>query len=744
MAEQERNYLDVEATAAQVKKGIEEVVDALTANIFENNNKVFTLEVEEGLNIGSSEEDLLNGVKIRLKKVSAISPIEINKGEMPIGDGEDWLKKSHLYSSFFPTGDASNGAYTEVRFGPDMITEPNIPYPNGQIGYSTSRFVISGNPLAIEDETNLSTSMDTRIKANDAKTFKMVIAETAKATFEDNSNFSVDSKGLHFAADNNNWGENRFTLTDGANMDVTGDVSGSPQVYIHGKCFLNLDRGYDPYYKKYNYTGNNAVVPIDGATIAMHDKAMLAMSEGAYVTASDTAKAYFQGTSLLQMNDQAQAHFTGGAYFMATGASKTYFENNSELYMQGGKMYMNGGAITLNAHGHQYTPCIHMNGGGTILFNASENVAGPIGSDLDPALVANPTSFVLVGQLAKGVGNYGNPQLQWGSLFGDWSYLTPTNRNPRIQIGDETMIMIDAAYGKGANWIKIGAADGGLVHISLTGNIFHQMNGNAYSDMSDDTHFEMHQNAISIMMGNAHFESYDDSIFVMRGKTALNKPWLDGDYIGHNDKNWLSPVKASNSPLLGMYDTSQFTMRGVWDTEKDLLIYTSTITLTDLALDEEFSTIEEMPEDVRRLIFMKMNEYSLQNKRYPTYWGFDNEYDLRTAHDEETGDVITEITLTLNSSNNYNLTVKNICYTTCPPDWKEHLDKIEDQPVVEIIENADVRIYGNSELKLTDYSIIANSEGFTFKDNFIGEEVSFSISELKELKKLLSGATITE
>lgn len=724
---EEKNYLDIAATAEQVKKSIEEVVEALTSDILENNNKVFTLEVDtENL----TEDNFLDSVGIKLKTVRAIAPIEVSLGEMPIGDGYNWLKKSYLYSSFFPTGDASNGAYTEVRLGPDMINEPRIPYPNGQIGYNISRLVLSGNPLAVEDTTSTSTSLDTRIKANDAKTFKLTLAEQAnvlfedssKVSFKDNSNFSVDSKGLHFAADNSNWGKNRFTLTDGANMDVTGDVSGSPQVYIHGKCFLNLDRGYDPYYKRYNYTGNNAVVPsIEGATIAMHDKAMLAMSEGAYVTASDMAKAYFQGSSLLQMNDSAQVHFTGEAYFMATGASKTYFENNSELYMQGGKMYMNGGTVTMNGHGFEYQPCINMNGGGTILFNSADTGGfGTTPGSSDPLILLNPASLIFVGQGAKGTGAHGDPQLDGtGNWFG-YKNLIPANRNPRVQIADETEIIVDAANGYGANWIKIGASEGGLVHISLTGNIFQQMNGNAHFDMSDATHFEMHQGATVLMTGGAYAEMRDSTRLIMRGVSKTN-PWKDGATANSAKRVLPRPVSSGGSAILGMYDVAQFTMRGVWDTDDDWTVNKTGVTLANWDTTLSIPTsIEELPEEFKEKLITgtttKIRDYK-----------------------DEDGNILTTFTLT-----GTNLKVTNYEYSTKPLDWNEHLDKIEDQPVVEIIENADVRIYGNSELKLTDYSIIANSEGFTFKDNTIGEEVSFSMSELKELKKLLTGATITE
>ena len=350
MAEQEKNYLDLEPTAAQIKKSIEEIVEKLTENVVENKDKIFTLKVDTG-NIprnfnGALTDDMLDKVKIRLQTVSAISPVEGKIGQMIMSDGNNWIRKSEFYTSLFTCGNQEEGDYTEVRFGPDLIDDPNIH------GKPISRLVLSGNPLSLKDKGSNSTIEAEKIKQADEKTFKMVIAETAKATFKNNSNFSVDSKGLHFAADNSDWYTDRFTLTGGANMDVTGDASGSPQVYIHGKCFLNLDGGYDPSSERNNYTGNNAVISeLKGATIAIHDKAMLAMSEGAYLTASDNAE--------------------------------VFFEKDSKLHMQGGHIVMNAGTLLFSPE--YYKPCICMNGGGQIVFNAySSTLSSRPDTEYDP------------------------------------------------------------------------------------------------------------------------------------------------------------------------------------------------------------------------------------------------------------------------------------------------------------------------------------------------------------------------
>lgn len=598
--EEDKIYLDLEPTAAQVKKGIEEIVEKLTENVVENKDKIFTLEVDvENMSEdfdGAPTDDMLDKVKIRLKTVSAISPVTGKLGQMIMSDGNEWIKKSEFYTSLFSYGNSEEGGYTEVRFGPDLIDNPNI--DNRPI----SRLVLSGNPLSLEDKESSATLSATRTEQADAKTFKMVIANTAKATFRnsanvifrdnanvifmdsinamfennaivgfrDNINFTADNNGLHFSNDNK-WKDIRFTLSDGAKTDITGDNSGSPEVYIHGKCYLNLDRGYErkynfdtkEYFYAYNYTGNNAVVNgLEGATIAVHDKAMLAMSEGAYLTASDISKTYFEGNSTFKTADNAEA----------------YFEKDSKVYMQGGHIVMNAGTLLFSPE--YYKPCICMNGGGQIVFNAYGSTSSRPDTGYDPYLIANPTSFVFLGQGSSGseTNSSGtqNPSSPITDFVGGPSALKPGRRNPQIQIADETMIIIDAATGGGSNYLKIGACGGGQTQTHIL----------------DNTHLELRQNSIISLRGRCQdsedgpigdfpitrhngppdgtgsmLTMYDDAVFIMRSEwpeQVGNSLYKDHRGRALSEDTWQTNLdfwKRSGSPLFGMTGDSIFKMQ---------------------------------------------------------------------------------------------------------------------------------------------------------------------------------------
>ena len=103
---------------------------------------------------GALTDEMLDKVKIRLKTVSAISPVEGKLGQMIMSDGDEWIKKSEFYTSLFSYDNSEEGDYTEVRFGPDLIDNPNI--NNRPI----SRLVLSGNPLSLEDKNSSATLSD--------------------------------------------------------------------------------------------------------------------------------------------------------------------------------------------------------------------------------------------------------------------------------------------------------------------------------------------------------------------------------------------------------------------------------------------------------------------------------------------------------------------------------------------------------------------------------------------------------
>lgn len=532
---------------------------------------------------------------------------------------------------------------------------------------------------------------------------------------------------------------------------------------------------------KSNYSGYNSTESyLNGAAIRMHDKALLSMGSGASIIAHDTPAIYFE--------DNARTYIRGDSFTEINGTTHTYIRDEVNINMT------NAATLTMHNEGG-YDPCLCMNGG-TILFNAGDKSKVPY----DPYLIAEPNQITYIGQAATGVsktsyynypkspafftpkmikfegsftftdtnattsvrrfddftdsnktalisalraagyGDYNtivkgsssvtSKKLDTGysytvsnfyygqggtDVFGDLNDLVPENNNPRFRIANESMIIVDTYSDSGANYIRIGAADK-LLQIIKMGNIFEQMTGNAHSEM------------------------HDNSCFIMRGKTTT-VPWAEGmrpsTYTKtHLDKTWRRPIETEDSPLLSLYDSSQFIMRGRWNYSKDFSIYSNTFTFIDTEISEAPTSIASMAEATKEKFFNTLNESSFSGYGYSRY------NNLRDAYDVETGELLTTIITTENADGGFSISVSNFEYNDVPEGWSESLKKIEGQSLLEVVEDAEVRISGNSILKMNDFNIEATSEGISFGDGT--EKVTFSIEELKKLKTFLSNSEIEE
>lgn len=564
-------------------------------------------------------------------------------------------------------------------------------------------------------------------------------------------------------------------LAAGYVLEENNSFSKYSTYYYLSDTFVSVDM-------KSNYSGYNSTESyLNGAAIRMHDKALLSMASGASIVAHDTPAIYFE--------DNARTYIRGDSFLEINGTSKTYIRDEANINMY------NAATLTMQNEGG-YDPCLCMNGG-TILFNAGDKSKVPY----DPYLIAEPNQITYIGQAASGVNKtsyYNYPKspefltpkmvkfegsftftdpkatesVRWfedftesnkealisalrsseynirtsvvqGSssvtskkldtgysytvsnfyygqggtnVFGDLNSLVPENNNPRFRIANESMIIVDTYSDSGANYIRIGAADK-LLQIIKMGNIFEQMTGNAHSEM------------------------HDNSCFIMRGGKTPTAPWAEGMRPSaytktHLNKTWRRPIETEDSPLLSLYDSSQFIMRGRWNYSKDFSIYSDEFTFIDTEISEVPTSIASMTEATKEKFFNALNESSFSGYGYSRY------NNLRDVYDVETGELLTTIITTENADGGFSISVSNFEYNDVPEGWSESLKKIEGQSLLEVVEDAEVRISGNSILKMNDFNIEATSEGISFGDGT--EKVTFSIEELKKLKTFLSNSEIEE
>lgn len=573
MAEQEKNYLDLEPTAAQVKKSIEEIVEKLTENVVENKNKIFTLEVDTG-NIpqnfdGALTDDMLDKVKIRLKTVSAISPVEGKNGQMMISDGRNWIRKSELYTSLLTFGNQwEEGAYTEVRFGPDLIYNPNI------YGKPISRLVLSGNPLSLRGKES-----DSTIEQADKTTFKMVIAETAKATFKNNSNFSVedtanaifknninfiaDNDGLHFS-NNNDWNDIRFTLSDGAKADITG----TSQLYLHDDSKLHVDHDSTLFFHK-GYVNLDGYGDGEPSYSSDYDYDAHGRPEGRCT--DNGPNLFFHDYAFLNMCNDAAFEMKDNSYLNLVG---------------NGWLDVNSSTIHLNNHSGiklDNMAVLDLNTRSTLKMN-SNGPDGPTDGPA-PAIICDPDGFTYISKGSYGNSNTGNGNHSYivSSLFRtdpvcrNPQSMVPSNKDTSIQIQGETIVTIDSdQYSStyiriGGNKNKTTTGDNPQACIILTGNIFQQMSG------------------------NSHMEMHDDSKLIMRG----SNPYKEPDFYG----NYPSPVEqGNNGPIVGLYSNPTITIGSINKNPKTVN-YNVNITIHDEDATSEITTYEDFSESGKQKIF---------------------------------------------------------------------------------------------------------------------------------------------
>lgn len=236
--------------------------------------------------------------------------------------------------------------------------------------------------------------------------------------------------------------------------------------------------------------------------------------------------------------------------------------------------------------------------------------------------------------------------------------------------------------------------------------------------------------AYHIQDGNTSFVMHDESSVVMRGpwvekskslsspeEIIKKKPWQDCQ----NYEGWRRPVSIKNGPLNSMYDQSGFMMRGVWDTEKDINRL-ETLTLT---LEEEDPIKNETEVDIDKLASTSTT-FKKWQKANNTYYEKElvDKYQFPEEESEEKNKIEYE-------SGAATLKITNLIYTTCPPDWKPFVDKIEDSPLVQITDNANIRISEN-------FTMTADNNGITIVVPPAKQEVeeeSVMAAEAPEVKK---------
>lgn len=608
----ENNYIDLNYSGEQVKKGIEEITEVFINNTEEDNEKIFTIEKTSTNDIEEYK------IKLKTKEDLGIDVPGIY-GQFITANGSGWIDNINLYKhtdnqesgilylstiarnfGIFNNDNTDNTFVFNIKDDAKTIFADHCKINgsgNAIVDFSNN-CKINGNGNAIVNFTDNSKMTVCRISETMIKDASKITAQGKNEVYINNgANICIESSKDKSPL----WDNTRVKISD-SSLDIIGNDQHT-EVTIKDGAQLYMDNETQSNGTK-RYTGPNA---IGGSQVApfiyMHDKAGVLMDKGSILHMSDTAK-------------------------------------------------------------------IDMNGTGRIVFNGNE-----ANHNYGPTLVMDPKGIVFTSES--------------DSLYDFPSFDNFYGTN--IQIRDNNYIVMD---GKGKTNITI--HPDGTNTILFNNNMFLQMTGNAHS--------EMHDNSCLIMRGPKNNSKVDGSSDNYSENTHLNKEWV-------------TTIKADGSPVIGMYDISQFTMRGRWNPITTDRVYLTNAELENIWTDFDKNavdtyTIANLPETVKN--------YILSKKDYLK--------DIEDLYDESNSNLLKTKFTYSNYSNT--LSITNIKATL-----DLEIKKISGQPVLEIIDDSEVRINGNSVFKLNDFIIEANHDGINFSNG--NDTVTFSITELQKLKELI-------
>jgi len=230
--------------------------------------------------------------------------------------------------------------------------------------------------------------------------------------------------------------------------------------------------------------------------------------------------------------------------------------------------------------------------------------------------------------------------------------------------------------------------------------------------------------------GNSHEEMHDGSMLIMRSPTfeaaykSYKMPWTDYTGPDINQKYFSSPIQIhDNGPLINMYDKATFHMSGTWITDEDEVDFWTKAT--------EYKWIDNQ----WQYIHHDYIQFITSTEADPTE-GLDqqaiDDLNAQLAADGEgcvysSGGTVTVISHPVSGGYTLKITGFKVKYTG-PEGWSRYATKIPGSPVLELTQDAELRLHDS-------FSIKADNDGIEFSDGT--DSVKFTIAELKALKNSL-------
>lgn len=244
------------------------------------------------------------------------------------------------------------------------------------------------------------------------------------------------------------------------------------------------------------------------------------------------------------------------------------------------------------------------------------------------------------------------------------------------------------------------------------------------------------------MSANSHIEMHNNSVFAMRGNLGPNiEPWQDAAQYGDPQKHeWTRPLPArKDGPVLSMNDESVFVMHKRFLEDSEVRTYQGKIRLK-VAIREE----QEAAIGATYTPFKVQDKPTFDEIKDVLKAALPKDFILEDKQDESKVEVIKAHNYI--NDHTYNIDVSKFKYHVQSPKWwKPQVERKPDCPLLEVVDNAELRFGGSMKIETKNGSdkeptiIFSKSDikANEVQEKEYGQSVEFTLSDLAKLKELI-------
>lgn len=599
------------------------------------------------------------------------------------------------------------------------------------------------NYLMISDEAKAELRDGSEVKI--AGRAKLIIGDTDPKRINNVTSWNPTNPGY-------SWNETiygptlRFHGTSCIDID-DGYLRKTPTLNIHGGVLVDLCDGSQSNGTYYTNLPRHKDSPTvrpwgtgNGPILHLHDNACLVMDGGCLLNMNSKAHVFASGACDVKFDGNADVFFSGSSDFDMHGG--TFLLTNGSFKVHGGDFICEGGTVHYGGRGqHDFinNGYIHItNDDSTTDRYCSKYVPSKHSGLMQIDIHAAP-SIQIEGFTQIQMHGYALHRLENASMFQMYEY-AGTTYSPRIDVNSNQLefftkgaeivdggndrsycrgiypVGVDAQYVKTREQRQASGILGGNSHISIDGygSTFIQFTNNG----GDFTEYYVMGNSFTQYTGREHTERHDESVFIMRGlaptEDSDHNPlpsWYEGHvpqaslYKSHLGKTWgRGEIYPGNGPDVELFDRSRLHMHGYWI---DGTVKNGSVEFTTEDTIGNINDIQNCQDYIDKLVELNMDVVDYTDATYSQQAGT-NKY------------VVTGLEYKLIN-------------------WSEHPEKNASNPLVEIIEDAEVRCMGDTKFILTDSQ--RTIDGVTYNEGLtiaVGNDfVNFSIADLIALKNMI-------